>query len=122
MSDGRTLVSGGGTADKKMKFWRDGLGVYQEIDSGSQICSLLASKTSNQIVSCQGFSLNQIIIWNYRGVRQCTLHGHSSRVLYSALGPHGDCFATGAGDQTLKIWRTFPPLETEGDLIYPDLR
>lgn len=59
-----TLISGGGTADRKIKFWKDGTGVYEQIDTGSQVCGLVASVSTEQIVSCQGFSLNQTIIWN----------------------------------------------------------
>lgn len=47
LNDGKTLVSGGGTADKKIKFWKDTEGVYNEVDTGSQVCSLLASKNTN---------------------------------------------------------------------------
>lgn len=74
--DKKTLISGGGAADQKIKFWRDGSGIIQEIDTGSQVCELKASITNNEIVSCQGYSLNQIIIWNRRGKRELTIHGH----------------------------------------------
>jgi cell division cycle 20, cofactor of APC complex len=30
---------------------------------------------------------------------------HDSRVLFSAIGPAGDCVVTGAGDENLKFWR-----------------
>lgn len=42
-----TLISGGGTTDRKIKFWKDGFGVTQEIDTGSQVCELKASTNSN---------------------------------------------------------------------------
>ncbi len=38
-----TLVSGGGTADRKIKKWKDGQGVFASIDTGSQICGLKVS-------------------------------------------------------------------------------
>jgi hypothetical protein len=37
------LVSGGGTADRKLKFWQDGPEVFKEIDTGSQVCGLKVS-------------------------------------------------------------------------------
>ncbi len=101
------LVSGGGTIDRKIKFWRDGEGVYRSVDTGSQVCGLIASTNSPEIVSCQGFSLNQIIIWNMEGERELTVHGHQSRVLYCALSPGGGLVATGAGDQLVQVWRFF---------------
>lgn len=103
----KTLISGGGKTDRKIKFWKDGHGLIKEIETGSQVCELKASTNSNEIVSCQGFSLNQIIIWNQKGRRELTIHGHLDRVLYSALSPTGEYLATGAGDQQLKIWRFF---------------
>jgi cell division cycle 20-like protein 1 (cofactor of APC complex) len=42
-----TLATGGGTADKKIKFWKEAEGVYKEIDTGSQICSLTTSNNTN---------------------------------------------------------------------------
>ena len=101
------LVSGGGTIDRKMKFWKDGDQIIKTIDTGSQICGLIASLNSNEIVTCQGFSLNQIIIWDMHGKRTLTVHGHQSRVLYCALSPGGRFVATGAGDQALQIWNFF---------------
>lgn len=91
----------------KIKLWKDTEGIIKQIDTGSQVCSLIASTNSQQILSCQGFSLNQIIIWNMQGKRQLTVHGHKKRVLYSALSPGGRFVATGAGDQMLQIWKFF---------------
>lgn len=113
----KKLATGGGTADKKIKLWSEGEGVFKEIDTGSQVCSLSWSPSTNEIVSCQGFSLNQIIIWDKHGDRQFTFHGHSSRVLYSAMSPNGEYLASGAGDQNLKIWKLFPTKATEQTLL-----
>jgi cell division cycle 20, cofactor of APC complex len=32
---------------------------------------------------------------------------HDGRVLFSSLGPAGDCVVTGAGDENLKFWRVW---------------
>ena len=37
------------------------------------------------------------------------LTGHTSRVLYLAMSPDGETFVTGAGDETLRFWKVFPP-------------
>ena len=73
-------------------------------------------------MSCQGFSLNQIIIWNNEGERQNIIHGHTSRVLYCALSPKGHYVATGAGDRSLKFWKMFPRKEVTGRLEVNELR
>lgn len=38
-----------------------------------------------------------------------TLTGHSMRVLYLAMSPEGENIVTGAGDETLRFWKVFPP-------------
>jgi cell division cycle 20-like protein 1 (cofactor of APC complex) len=48
------------------------------------------SKTSNEIVSTHGYSLNQIIVWKYPSMQKvATLTGHSFRVLYLSMSPCG---------------------------------
>ena len=116
------LASGGGTVDSTLKLWRDGDGVFQTIDTGSQICSITHSVSSSEIVTCQGFSLNQIIVWSREGQRISTIHGHTSRVLYCARSPNGEFVATGAGDQTLKVWRMFKRVQREDRLSHIDIR
>jgi cell division cycle 20-like protein 1 (cofactor of APC complex) len=85
------LASGGGTADKCIKFWDTlKLSSIGSIDTGSQVCNLLFSKTTNEIVSTHGYSQNQIIVWKYPSMKKViTLTGHSFRVLYLAMSPCG---------------------------------
>jgi cell division cycle 20-like protein 1 (cofactor of APC complex) len=40
-----------------------------------------------------------------------TLTGHTFRVLYLAMSPDGETIVTGAGDETLRFWKVFPPTE-----------
>lgn len=115
------LISGGGTTDRKMKFWKDGMGITKEIDTGSQVCGIIVSTNTSEIVTCQGFSLNQIIIWNMEGNRELIVHGHKKRVLYCALGPGGRFVATGAGDQVVHVWKFFDG-DWEENWCLPDIR
>ncbi|KAK9451757.1 WD40-repeat-containing domain protein [Limtongia smithiae] len=103
------LASGGGTADKRIKFWNTMTGRHiNEIDTGSQICNLVWSKNSNEVVSAHGYSQNQIAVWKYPSMRQVTaLTGHTCRVLYLALSPDGQTIVSGAGDETLRFWNVF---------------
>ena len=39
----------------------------------------------------------------------CSLTGHTYRVLYLALSPDGETIVSGAGDETLRFWKVFPP-------------
>ena len=105
------LCSGGGTADRSIRFWSTiGVGsALSHIDTGSQVCSLLWSRNCNEIVSAHGYSLNQIVAWNYPSMQPiATLCGHSSRVLYLAVSPCGQTILTGAADETLRFWNLFP--------------
>ncbi|KAL7267548.1 substrate-specific activator of APC-dependent proteolysis [Rhizina undulata] len=104
-----TLASGGGTADRRIKFWNTLIGQpISEIDTGSQVCNLAWSKNSNEIVSTHGYSENQIVVWKYPSMTQvASLTGHTYRVLYLAMSPDGQTIVTGAGDETLRFWNCF---------------
>lgn len=103
------LASGGGTADRSIKFWNTSTGsLIQDIDTGSQVCNLAWSKNSNEIVSTHGYSQNQIVLWKYPSMTQvASLTGHTFRVLYLAMSPDGQTVVTGAGDETLRFWKCF---------------
>lgn len=44
-----------------------------------------------------------------------TLTGHTFRVLYLAMSPDGENIVTGAGDETLRFWKVFPPSKGSKD-------
>jgi cell division cycle 20-like protein 1 (cofactor of APC complex) len=100
------LASGGGTADKTLRvFSTSSLRQLQEVDTGSQVCNLLFSGISNEMVSTHGYSLNQINVWGWSKneeifelEKKALLTGHFSRVLYLAESPDGTSIVTGAGD------------------------
>ncbi|KAN0073995.1 WD40-repeat-containing domain protein [Elaphomyces granulatus] len=103
------LASGGGTADRTIKFWNTSTGsMIKEIDTGSQVCNLGWSKNSDEIISTHGYSQHQIVIWKYPRMEQIvSLTGHTYRVLYLAMSPDGQMIVTGAGDETLRFWKIF---------------
>lgn len=103
------LASGGGTADRKIRFWNTKKGeMTKEVDTGSQVCNLAWSKNSNELVSTHGYSQNQIVVWQYPKMSQVvSLTGHTYRVLYLAMSPDGQVIVTGAGDETLRFWNCF---------------
>ncbi|KAH9949307.1 WD40 repeat-like protein [Amylocystis lapponica] len=108
------LATGGGTADKHIRFWNVSTGQkLNELDTGSQVCNLTWSLTSHELVSTHGFSSttaqNQICIWKYPSLDMvASLTGHTHRVLYLAMSPDGETIVTGAGDETLRFWNAFP--------------
>lgn len=114
------LASGGGTADRHIRFWNTLTGTpLQKVDTGSQVCNLMWSTSVNEIVSTHGYSLNQVILWRYGNMQKlATLTGHTYRVLYLAMSPDGQTIVTGAGDETLRFWNVFPSQKNRsGDKI-----
>lgn len=113
------LASGGGTADKCIRFWNAHKGqMVNCIDTGSQVCNLLFSKNVNELVSTHGYTDNQIHVWSYPHMKKLsTLTGHTYRVLYLSMSPDGRHIVTGAGDETLRFWDLYPkPTDTSSNL------
>ena len=103
------LASGGGTADRCIRFWNTETGnCLNTIDTKSQVCSLKWSTHHKEIVSSHGFSQNQLIVWKYPSmVKMAELTGHTSRVLHLAASPDGETIVSAAGDETLRFWKCF---------------
>ena len=104
------LVSGGGTADRCIKFWNtiQGTEMYS-IQTESQVCNLMFSKNTSELVSTHGYSEYAVCIWKYPSMRKiASLTGQNTRVLYLAMSPDGESIVTGAGDETLRFWKVFP--------------
>lgn len=112
------LASGGGTADRRVRFWNTLTGrPIHSVDTGSQVCNLAWSKHSNELVSTHGYSQNQILIWKYPSLTQIAkLTGHTLRVLYLAMSPDGESIVTGAGDETLRFWNVFSKTQTRKEI------
>ncbi|KAI8365047.1 fizzy-related protein [Choanephora cucurbitarum] len=121
------LASGGGTADMTIKLWNTISGqMNASYHVGSQVCNLLWSKKTDEIVSTHGYSQdgaassNSVILWKADKMKKlASLSGHNSRVLYMALSHDGSTVVTGAGDETIKFWdlfslvKTTKPIETD---------
>eukprot|EP00946_MAST-07B_sp_MAST-7B-sp1_P001643 g1643.t1 len=105
------LASGGGTADRCIKFWNTDSGSrLNSIDTGSQVCSLMWSPNhkDKEILSSHGYSENQLCLWKYPTMQKIKeLNGHSARVLHLAQAPDGVTVCSAAADETLRFWRVF---------------
>jgi len=105
------LASGGGTADRCIKFWNASSGaLVNSVDTGSQVCALQWSPFEKEILSSHGYAENQLCLWKYPTMaRVKELKGHSSRVLHMATSPDGSLVCSGAADETLRFWNVFAP-------------
>ena len=103
------LASGGGTADRTIKFWNSSSGaMLNSIDTGSQVCSVLWSKHQREICSSHGYSENQLILWKYPTMTKIKeLTGHTERVLNMDMSPDGASVVSAAADETLRFWNVF---------------
>ena len=101
------LASGGGTADRTIRFWNTQGGTcLQGIDTKSQVCALQWAKHEKELVSAHGYSHNQVALWKYPSmVKAAELTGHTSRVLHMAQSPDGQTVVTAAADETLRFWK-----------------
>eukprot|EP01126_Amoeba_proteus_P052579 TRINITY_DN6361_c0_g1_i8.p1 TRINITY_DN6361_c0_g1~~TRINITY_DN6361_c0_g1_i8.p1 ORF type:complete len:473 (-),score=75.48 TRINITY_DN6361_c0_g1_i8:369-1610(-) len=109
------LASGGGTADRTIKFWNTQTGtLMNSVDTESQVCALQWSLHRRELVSSHGFSKNQLCVWKYPTMTKLAeLTGHSARVLHLAQSPDGTTFLSASADETLKFWSLFDPLEQQ---------
>lgn len=120
------LASGGGTADRRLKIWNVNKGSkINDVDTGSQVCNMIWSKNTDEIVTSHGYSRYNLTLWDYPTLDPVAiLKGHSFRVLHLTLSADGTTIVSGAGDETLRYWKVFdkPKVKAKPDsLIFESL-
>lgn len=106
------LVSGGGSSDRKLRFWDVGCGTPRmdgrPVDAGSQVCALYWSPRADEIVSTHGFSQNHTKVWNAPlRTPVAALGGHTARILYLAPSPDASTVVTAAPDGRMCFWKLY---------------
>lgn len=116
-----TLATGGGTADRCIKFWNVNSGTcFNSIETASQITCLLFASNYKELISAHGFATHQLTIWKYPSMtKQIDLTGHTQRILQLALSPDGSTVMSASGDETLRLWKCFAqdPNSTKKKLV-----
>jgi cell division cycle protein 20 (cofactor of APC complex) len=107
MGSTNVLATGGGTADRTIRFWNTTSGtLLHSLETNSQVCQLQWSRHHKELISSHGYSQNQICVWKYPTMTKLAeLTGHQARVLHMVTSPDGETIATMAGDETLRFWR-----------------
>ncbi|XP_071575371.1 cell division cycle protein 20 homolog [Temnothorax nylanderi] len=103
------LASGGGTADRTIRFWNCNVGkCLNTIDTKSYVSALLWSTNYKEIVSGHGYPQNQLTIWKYPMMTKLAeLTGHTSYVSHLAMSPDGTTVLSASEDETLRFWKCF---------------
>jgi len=107
------LASGGGSADRTIKFWNTSSmtgTLTNSIDTGSQVCSIIWSKHQRELCSSHGFSENQLILWKYPTMTKVQeFKSHTARVLNMEMSPDARSVVSVGADETLRFWDIFGP-------------
>ncbi|GAA5878623.1 hypothetical protein JCM16303_002146 [Sporobolomyces ruberrimus] len=126
------LATGGGTEDQSLRFWNTKTGsLTREIDTGSQVCQVVWSNTTNEIASSHGYSPqpeydNCVHVWRYSNSPSylppynpiASLSSGRGRMLHLALSPDSRYIVCGSSDEVLRFWDVFPasPSSPSSDL------
>jgi cell division cycle protein 20 (cofactor of APC complex) len=108
-----TLASGGGTADRHLRFWNTSTGECTgAIDTESQISAIQWNSQYRELATSHGFSKNQVCLWSYPSLSKVgELFGHTGRVLQLAQSPDGTTLASASEDESLQMWSVWPKKE-----------
>ncbi|XP_038648887.1 cell division cycle protein 20 homolog [Scyliorhinus canicula] len=100
------LAVGGGMKDGHLRIWDTKSGnCIRDVDTKSQICSLLWLSQYKELVTGHGFPKYQASVWNYPSLmKSADLKGHRGRVLHLALSPDGNIVCSAAADETVCLW------------------
>ena len=65
------LATGGGSTDKTIKLWNTlEMKCTASIETGSQVCNMIFSTSTNELVTTHGYSLNSIMVWDARHMKK----------------------------------------------------
>lgn len=103
------LATGGGTSDRHIRIWNVNSGsCLSSLDTQSQISSLVFAPNYKELVSAHGYAHNNVAVWKYPSLTKIAeLNGHEDRVLSLVLSPDNSTIATVAGDETIRMWKSF---------------
>ncbi|XP_038050564.1 cell division cycle protein 20 homolog [Patiria miniata] len=103
------LASGGGTADRTIRFWNSNTGLcLNSVDTGSQVSAILWSSAYKELISSHGYAQYQLSIWKYPMMQRVVdLKGHTNRILSMCMSPDQTVVMSAAGDETLRRWSCF---------------
>ena len=101
------LATGGGSADRTIKFWDSDSGALtKSVDTGSQVSSLDWNRHERELISSHGYSDNLLIVWDYPTMTKVAeLNAHKARILGTAVSPDGNTLVSAGADEILCFWQ-----------------
>ena len=80
------LATGGGTADRCIKFWNAQSGaLLNSVDTGSQVCALQWSPFEKELLSSHGYAENLLCLWKYPTMARVKVYIRGNNSLFE---PH----------------------------------
>ena len=102
------LASGGGSADRCIKFWNTHTGrLLSSIDTPAQVCALLWNPHAKEILSSHGYGSDSLCLWRYPSKALVKTFDNRARGLHLATSPDGGTVCVGSADETLRLWNIF---------------
>ncbi|XP_066567155.1 cell division cycle protein 20 homolog B-like [Amia ocellicauda] len=101
------VAVGGGVNDGVLRIWDTNTGkCLQSAHTHSQICSLLWTTNTKELITGHGLPHNQIAIWDFPYLtKRAEVHGHKGRVLNLAISPCGRHIFSAGSDEMACVWR-----------------
>lgn len=103
------MATGGGYSDKKIRTYNTIQNMLiEERETDGQVCALVFSKITNDLISSHGIPTNDISVWRTNGLKRVVqLKGHESRPLHISLSPDSSILVSVSSDETMRFWKLY---------------
>jgi cell division cycle protein 20 (cofactor of APC complex) len=103
------FATGGGSSDRCIRTWDINTGTVTDLrDTGSQVCTLLFSQLTKDIVTTHSDYSNEICVWRVSRLKKVgSMTGHDERALTLCLSPDHTTLLTASSDETMRFWKVY---------------
>jgi WD40 repeat protein len=103
------LATGGGYSDATIRTFDTNRNIMvDERETDGQVCSLLFSRLTNDLISSHGLPSNDLSVWRTNGLKRVVqLMGHDVRPIHICLSPDATMLVSASPDETLRFWRLY---------------
>ena len=103
------FATGGGSTDRCIRTWDMTTGNVIDLrDTGSQVCSLLFSQLTRDVITTHSDFSNEICVWRTSKLKKVgSMTGHEERALSLCLSPDKSTILTASSDETMRFWKLY---------------